>query len=97
MVNSAKKCSEGGLTGIGAGDREAERGRSAPRPQALAEAGDGLRDRLRHYEVKLILEALEASRGNQTEAARRLKVPLRTLAHKMKILGIRRRGYEAGP
>jgi DNA-binding NtrC family response regulator len=53
----------------------------------------GLRERLRRYEVKLILEALEATEGNQTKAAVRLKLPLRTLAHKMKALGIKRRGY----
>jgi DNA-binding NtrC family response regulator len=53
----------------------------------------GLRERLRRYEVKLILEALKATDGNQTKAAARLKLPLRTLAHKMKSLGIRRRGY----
>src|SRR5262245_59563509 len=97
MVNSAKRCSEDEPYGVGAEDIVAERDRSALRQEALAEASDGLRDRLRRYEVKLILEALEASRGNQTEAARRLKVPLRMLAHKMKMLGIRRRGYEAGP
>jgi DNA-binding NtrC family response regulator len=62
---------------------------------AAGEEG-GLRERLRRYEVKLILGALDAAGGNQTEAARRLKVPLRTLAYKMKMLGIKRRGYAPG-
>jgi DNA-binding NtrC family response regulator len=77
---------------------ERERERERERDQdSEPDAGDGgLRDSLRRYEVKLILKALEATGGNQTKAARILKVPLRTLAHKMKMLGIRKRGYEAG-
>jgi DNA-binding NtrC family response regulator len=72
-------------------------GPTSEAPSCVSEAeGEGLRERLRRYEIKLILEALDAAGGNQTQAARLLKIPLRTLVHKMKVLGIRRRSYEAG-
>jgi DNA-binding NtrC family response regulator len=45
---------------------------------------------LQEYEEKLIREALEACRWNQTEAARMLGMPLRTLVHKLTTLGLRR-------
>ncbi len=54
----------------------------------------GLRGRLRQYETKLILAALRATGGNQTHAARRLDVPLRTFIHKMKNLGISKADYQ---
>jgi DNA-binding NtrC family response regulator len=54
-----------------------------------------LRARVRRYEVQLILSALEVTGGNQTQAARLLKIPLRTLAYKIKTLGIMRPGYTA--
>jgi DNA-binding NtrC family response regulator/pSer/pThr/pTyr-binding forkhead associated (FHA) protein len=47
------------------------------------------KDRVRQFETELILEALRASGGNQTEAARRLRMPLRTLVHKLKAYGIK--------
>lgn len=48
---------------------------------------------MRRYEAKLLLAALQASSGNQTEAAKRLQLPRRTFQHKIKIHGIRRLGY----
>ncbi|HEX6245664.1 MAG TPA: sigma 54-interacting transcriptional regulator [Polyangiales bacterium] len=55
---------------------------------------EGYRDRVREYEVALILDGLRLSNGNQTQAAELLKLPLRTLVHKMKAYGIRR-GHDA--
>lgn len=59
-------------------------------PPSAGGAGD-YRTRMQQYETQLILDALEHSLWNQTEAARRLKMPLRTLVHKLKALGINRK------
>jgi DNA-binding NtrC family response regulator len=53
------------------------------------------RTSMRKYETLLVLAALRAAGGNQTEAAKRLELPRRTFQHKMKLLGIRRLGYSA--
>jgi DNA-binding NtrC family response regulator len=45
---------------------------------------------MKQHEARLIEAALEACGGNQTEAARVLQVPLRTLVHKIKTLGVKR-------
>jgi DNA-binding NtrC family response regulator len=75
--------------------QEAEMGIGADGSDCAPQSeGTGLREALRRYEVQLILKALEATGGNQTRAARLLKLPLRTLAHKMKMFGIRKRSYE---
>ncbi|MEM9694198.1 MAG: sigma 54-interacting transcriptional regulator [Myxococcota bacterium] len=47
-----------------------------------------LREVLRTQEIALIKRALEATGGNQTEAAQRLSIPRRTLSHRLKALGI---------
>ena len=49
------------------------------------------RDRVRTYETALILDALARSGGNQTQAAKILRMPLRPLVHQMKAYGIRKR------
>jgi DNA-binding NtrC family response regulator len=54
-----------------------------------APANQTYRERVAAYERGLILEALAASHGNQTRAARELKIPLRTLVYKLRALGIR--------
>ncbi len=60
-----------------------------------AEAGvDGLRTKLERYEIRIIVDALNACNGNQRLAAERLGLPLRTLVHKMAKLGIRRGHFE---
>ena len=60
-------------------------------PALAADLDDvDLKTRVLHHEAKLIEAALRECDGNQTEAARRLQVPLRTLVHKIKKLGIRR-------
>lgn len=55
-----------------------------------APAGD-LRDRVAAWERSLIEAALDATDNNQTRAAERLGVPLRTLVYKLGKLGIHRR------
>jgi DNA-binding NtrC family response regulator len=49
-----------------------------------------VKQRTRSFESEVIVEALKRAKGNQTEAARLLKMPVRTLAHKMKELGIKK-------
>nr|MDQ3037490.1 sigma-54 dependent transcriptional regulator [Myxococcota bacterium] len=48
------------------------------------------KDRVRQYETELILDALKRASGNQTQAAKMLRMPLRTLVHKMSSYGIRK-------
>jgi DNA-binding NtrC family response regulator len=57
------------------------------------EEGGGLRTRMARHEADIIVEALRESQWNQTEAARKLEMPLRTLVHRMKTLGIKKLGY----
>lgn len=42
------------------------------------------------YETELICKALQACKGNQTEAAKLLQLPLRTLAHKIQTYNIKK-------
>ncbi|MEJ7732336.1 MAG: sigma 54-interacting transcriptional regulator [Polyangiaceae bacterium] len=58
-----------------------------------AAPGDGFKRRVERYEAALIVEALRSTGGSQTEAARVLQLPLRTLQHKIKALGIKRLGW----
>jgi len=48
------------------------------------------KERIREYETQLILDALRRAEGNQTAAAKLLKMPLRTLVHKIKSYGIKK-------
>jgi DNA-binding NtrC family response regulator len=57
--------------------------------------GNALRSRLLRYEAKVIAEALRDAGWNQTAAAHALGMPLRTLVHKIKALGITKLGYAA--
>jgi DNA-binding NtrC family response regulator len=54
----------------------------------LAEEGGELKARVQRYEARLIRAALEAAGWNRAEAAKALGLPLRTLAHKIKVLEI---------
>ncbi|MEM7676334.1 MAG: sigma-54 dependent transcriptional regulator [Myxococcota bacterium] len=45
---------------------------------------------MQQAEIEVIVRALRRTQLNQTEAARLLRMPLRTLVHKMKVLDIRR-------
>jgi DNA-binding NtrC family response regulator len=68
-----------------------------PPPALPAATGDDaadLRTLLKRYERELILFGLRATGGNQTHAARRLGVPLRTFIHKMRSHRIGRGDYE---
>jgi DNA-binding NtrC family response regulator len=42
------------------------------------------------FEIELILRALHQHGGNQTEAAKALNLPLRTLVHKIQKYGIKK-------
>jgi two-component system response regulator AtoC len=68
---------------------------AAPAP-AQSEGDDpalDLRSRTRRFETWAIVEAIRAEDGNKTQAARRLQIPLRTLMHKIKLLGIESSAY----
>ncbi|HTZ51705.1 MAG TPA: sigma-54 dependent transcriptional regulator [Spirochaetia bacterium] len=67
--------------------RSAQRG-VEPAP-AAAEAGPGAADYRMTYMRKIIIEALERSKGNRNEAALLLKISRKTLYNRMKDLGIR--------
>ena len=58
-------------------------------------SGDALpsdyKDHLRKYEAELIVKALHKHGGNQTEAAKALGLPLRTLVHKITTYGIKKK------
>jgi DNA-binding NtrC family response regulator len=73
------------------GEREGEE-------PALGAAGraDSFKVRLMRYEAEIIVEALREAGWNQTAAANALGMPLRTLVHKMKALGIKKLGYGHG-
>jgi len=73
--------------------REPQSGAHPPRSEAPR--GVGLKERMKQIESELILDALSASGENQTEAARLLDVPLRTLQYKIRELELRRGGYRS--
>jgi DNA-binding NtrC family response regulator len=52
---------------------------------------DRLRREMARYETELIVNALAAANGNVTAAAQALRIPVRTLTHKMTALGIKKR------
>jgi DNA-binding NtrC family response regulator len=49
------------------------------------------REHVRKFETRLILKALHKHNGNQTEAAKELGLPLRTLVHKISTYGIKKK------
>lgn len=48
------------------------------------------KERVQQFEIRLILDGLKRARGNQSEAARVLGMPLRTLVHKIRAYGLTR-------
>ena len=63
--------------------------------EAVASSPEGesegeLRSRVLQFEAQLIRETLISVNWNRAQAARRLKMPLRTLAHKIKMLAIKK-------
>jgi len=67
---------------------------SLPPDDPLLDYKERVRQRMQAYETDLILEALERHQGNQTEAAKALGMPVRTLAHKIQQYGIKKK-FEA--
>ena len=75
---------------------------SAPSPPSPATAVDPaldykerLRLEMQRYETDLIVDALTRAGGNVTAAAQALRIPVRTLTHKMQALGIKKRFDQA--
>jgi DNA-binding NtrC family response regulator len=67
---------------------------AAVRPEDSADDPSlDLRARVRRFEAWAIIEALRAEGGNKTHAAKRLKMPFRTLMHKIKQLAIEPTDY----
>jgi len=64
----------------------------APRPgpsqPPAPEDGRDFKEQMRAFEARVILDALEETAGNQSRAAELLGLPLRTLVHKIRALGI---------
>lgn len=61
-------------------------GRESERPSEPLDAD--FKERIKQYELELIVDALERTDGNQTEAAKILRMPLRTLVHKISQYGL---------
>jgi DNA-binding NtrC family response regulator/pSer/pThr/pTyr-binding forkhead associated (FHA) protein len=77
---------------------ERVRGRHAAAPSASPPSGSvtsdpdvDFKERIKQYETDLIIDALRRANGNQTEAARILRMPLRTLVHKLRSYGIKKK------
>lgn len=62
-----------------------------PSESEAGRAGLDFKGRVREYEVRMIVDALKRSGGNQRATARLLRIPLRTLAHKIKAFRIKQR------
>jgi Nif-specific regulatory protein len=65
-------------------DRLAGPQRSARAPDMRDDTRMRFKERVRNFEVQLIVAALRETGGNQSAAARRLRMPLRTLTHKLR-------------
>src|SRR5258706_8961258 len=63
----------------------------APVDAGVPDAPGDYRQHVRNYETELILKALHKANGNQTEAARALNLPLRTLVHKIQTYNIKKK------
>jgi DNA-binding NtrC family response regulator len=66
-------------------------GSRAPEPAVTADGPTDYRDHVRKFEIELIVRALHQHDGNQTEAAKALNLPLRTLVHKIQTYGIKKK------
>jgi len=64
-----------------------------PTVESMPDSELDFKTRVQRYETEVIVETLRAASDNQSEAARRLQMPLRTLVHKMKVYGIKKLGY----
>jgi DNA-binding NtrC family response regulator len=68
----------------------------SPTTQPAAPAGQDMKAQMQRHEAIVIFEALKRADWNQSEAARALRIPLRTLVHKIKTYGIKKLGYGLG-
>ncbi|MCC6746528.1 MAG: sigma 54-interacting transcriptional regulator [Deltaproteobacteria bacterium] len=75
--------------------RKATEPRGGPALEPVDSAAVDLKAKLKRYEAQLILDALQAHGWNQTDTAKALDMPLRTLVRKIQLLGIRKK-YEPG-
>jgi len=64
---------------------------NAPSRPPEEETGAAFKERVQSYEIDLIVDALQRAGGNQTAAAKLLDMSLRTLVHKIKSYGIKKR------
>jgi DNA-binding NtrC family response regulator len=64
---------------------------SDPSLDASIDYKQRLRREMQRYETQLIVDALTRAGGNVTAAAQALKIPVRTLTHKMQSLGIKKK------
>jgi transcriptional regulator with PAS, ATPase and Fis domain len=69
---------------------------ASPPPRPSAPAAHDMKSQMQRHEAIVIFEALKQADWNQSEAARALRIPLRTLVHKIKTYGIKKLGYELG-
>jgi DNA-binding NtrC family response regulator len=84
---------------IGPADLPTELGAGTPRVTQPADSSSfakwpsegSYRERLRAFEINLIVRALDEHQGNQRRAARSLDMPLRTLVHKISTYGLQKR------
>ena len=65
-------------------------GTTMPPPPGDTAVFSDMRAQMVEYETKRIQETLEATGWNQSEAARRLGMPIRTLSYKVKALGLKK-------
>ena len=68
---------------------KAEPGPSTESAKLLRHVDETFRECMERLESEVLLQALDQTGGNQSEAARRLQMPRRTLVHKVKVLGLR--------
>jgi len=82
----------GGAARAAGGAARALPGAAAAEATQAAGSAEDFRARMQRHEAEVIEEALGACNGNQTLAARRLVMPLRTLVHKIRTLGLKSQG-----
>jgi two-component system response regulator AtoC len=72
--------------------RGGTRAHTSVEPESVEDQGSAdYRERVRKFETELIIRALHKANGNQTEAAKALNLPLRTLVHKIQTYGIKKK------
>jgi len=87
-VRTGSRVRDGSSTAAGAAAGEPVVSTVDPSGDGTGPVSGDLRLRMQEYEAAILLETLEQTNGNRTEAARRLGMSLRTLRHKIKELGL---------